>query len=241
MVPPEKILQSFLNDALRLSAEGRECVNQLTEQASKQRVSPAQVRSLYQIVHTLKGTAGLVEGAEDVVEALHGIEGRLACQNVVESARHFDWIEQARHSLEQVHVVLLKLQRMDRFSGPLEPLVRGFLLRSTLMSGKKLIWVPLGCVNRVLGPEEMGASNVLRIEGEYVPVLRPKSRSTGVAHFGVAIRSGVGRAVLAVDEVVGVIAWSEASRQGAGSALELFESGELAKPRRKPAAIRKAA
>lgn len=235
MVSRRRIIQSFLQDALRLSAQAKAEVEQLEEQASQKRVSPAQVRSFYQILHTLKGTSALVEEAKGLVLALHAIEGKLACQSVVESARFPDWIPEARKAVEEAQRFLKDLQRKDRFPAKTEPLVRGLLVRSTLPGPLRLLWFPLSCVSRVIHPGEMLGQSVMQMDGVLVPVVGKLMTEAGRQTFGVAIRSQVGRAVVAIEEVAAVTAWSEAQRQGAASGIELLDRGLFDPPKREAA------
>jgi hypothetical protein len=235
MVSRSRILQTFLTDALRLSLQALECLAQIEEQASRKRVSPGQVRSLYQMVHSLKGSAVMVEEAAPVVKALHSIEGLLSCRNVADSAKASDeWLPQAKEALASVHRSLVDLQRKTRNPAKIEPLVRGFLVRTTLPGRNRLLWFPLGCVSRILSPGEIADTAVLTIEGALVPVVGRGTTDRGRGCFGIAVRSQSGSAVIAVEEVAGVFAWSDAQKQGAEGGLDLFERGLFSKPKRKP-------
>jgi hypothetical protein len=237
MVERTKIIQSFLQDALRLTAQAMAELHHLEEQATHKRVSPAQVRSFYQALHALKGTAVMVQEAEGIARALHEIEARLACQTVVESARLHDWIPEARHALDSTRAALKELQRKDRLpTKKIEPLVRGLLVRSTLPGSNRLLWFPASCVSRVINPGEMLGQSVLQVDGALVPVIGRLLTEAGREVFGIAVRSQVGRAVIAIEEVAAIIPWSEAQGQGAESGLDLFERGLFANMGRKPEA-----
>ena len=211
-----------------------ECLTQLEDQASKKRVSPAQVRSFYQIVHTLKGTAVMVEQAHRVVEDLHAIEGHLACRNIVESARNPDWLKEARTAMTNVQQTLEILQRKEKFPSKSDMLVKGFLVKSTLPGAAKILWFPVSCVARIVSPDEMAGNGILCVDGAWVPVIGSQITEAGREVFGIAIRSQTGNAVIALEEVSGIFSWSDAQNQGAGAGLELFERGVFAKPKRKP-------
>ncbi len=224
MVPPyakEQVLQAFLNDALRLNQEAMECVRQLLEQARTKRVSPAQVRSLGQLVHTLKGTASLVEEAHGVSEQLHALEDQITGKDVLQMARHPDrWLEASRSTLEGTLDFLVRLQRRERYSQGFEPLVKGLVARI----GKDLLWFPIASLARIYSPDEVEGSDAVSFEGKLLPVLSAPVREVGRRRFGLAIRSLSGSAVLAVDEVSGAVSWSDAVKLGAEPGMERFEA-----------------
>lgn len=226
------VVHAFLSDALRICAQARECVSQLAEQADKKSVSPAQVRTFFQQIHTLKGTASLIDQGTPIVTSLHAIESLLACQNVSESARRYEWIEPARIALDDVLAYLQTLQRRERKPKvKAEPLVKGFLARAPGKTGG-LIWFPLGCVVRIVSPEEMASAQALCIEDAWVPVVRPPINLADRAFFGLAVRSSDGYAVLAVVEVIGIYSWGDASRQGARSGLDYLLGASSSRPAR---------
>jgi len=106
-----QVLRSFLADSIRLSGRALECLRELEEQSKRKQVSPPMVRSLYQVIHTLKGTAAMVEGAGPIAQSLHEIEGRLTCQSVVDSAANPHWLPLARQSLNLANTLLTEMSR----------------------------------------------------------------------------------------------------------------------------------
>ncbi len=195
----------------------------LEEQATGKRVSPAQVRSFFRVLHTLKGTAALVDEAKDVVSALHAIEGKLACQNVSVSARQPDWVPEAGVALRAAQAALCEMQRKEKYPPQAEALVRGFLVRSTLPGRDRLLWFPVTCVTRIVSPGEMLGQTGIQIEGAWVPVLGDTHAQSGRSVFGLAVRSEKGRLVVAIEEVLSVDSWTVALEQGAESGLDLFD------------------
>ncbi len=204
MVPRTKILQRFLQDALRLNAQASEELRQLDDQATIKRVSPSQVRSFFQVVHTLKGTAALVDEAREVVLVLARVEDHLSEQGVVESSRHPEWIRNAREALERSHELLQEIQRRERMPTAEDTEAKGFLAKVRTGAVAELVWFPMNKVLRVVPPARMGGNE-----------------------FGVVVRGPDGDVLIAIDEVVDFVPWSEAQSRGAISGWEQVEAGEL--------------
>lgn len=225
MVPQKQILASFVTDAIRLTGQAEECVKQLSEQVAQNRVSPASVRSLFQILHTLKGTASMVPGAEKVADSLHRIEGLLACQTVVESAQSPSWVPLADESVREARSLLEKLQRKERgrnTSATPEPLVKGLLVATGVGGARTLLWFPLTCLTKVLMPEEIAGGAVLCVEGAWVPVIGVENRKSTQPYLGLGIRSRSGSAVIVIDDVLAICGWGQAAKTGAGAGLDIF-------------------
>ncbi len=204
MVPRTKILQRFLHDALRLNAQASEELRQLDDQATIKRVSPSQVRSFFQVVHTLKGTAALVDEAREVVLVLARVEDHLSEQGVVESSRHPEWIRNAREALERSHELLQEIQRRERMPTAEDTEAKGFLAKVRSGAVADLIWFPMNKVLRVVPPARMGGDE-----------------------FGVVVRGPDSDVLIAIDEVIAFVPWSEAQSRGALSGWEQVEAGEL--------------
>jgi hypothetical protein len=204
MVPRTKILQRFLQDALRLNAQAREELRQLDDQATIKRVSPSQVRSFFQVVHTLKGTAALVDEAREVVLVLARVEDHLSEQGVVESSRHPEWIRNAREALEKSHELLQEIQRRERMPTSEDAEAKGFLARIRVGALSEYVWFPMNKVLRVVPPARMGGEE-----------------------FGVVIRGPEGDVLVAIDEVIDFVPWSDAQSHGALAGWEQIEAGKL--------------
>jgi hypothetical protein len=236
VVAARQVLQSFLTDALRMSAQATECVNILVDQVRKKRVSPAQVRSLYQLIHTLKGTASMVDGGAPIVKALHEIESRLTTQSILESSRRPDWLDLAGRSIEQANRALLDMQRKERRrevdQKASDSTVRGFLVRPIARTeGDEVfpLWFPLSVLTRVLSPDEVSHGDVICLQGAWVPVLgRKKSSSANGNCLGLGVKSKQGQAVILISEVLGVVTWNEAAKQGAQTGLDILLSHKAA-------------
>lgn len=206
-----------------MSTEASECVLQLVEQAGKGHVSPAQVRSFFQIVHTLKGTASMIKDGEPIVDALHEIEEHLSNQPILESARKPVWLDMAKKAMTQTHATLLELQRRERVFQNVqrdkETSQRGFLTQ-ILMGGKEtLLWFPLGALSCVLPSQDLTGKDVYCLSGAWVPVLGGSESQVG---FGLGVRTRIGQAVVCVQEIFGVTSWSDAASRGAREGLPVL-------------------
>lgn len=211
-----EVIQTFLSDAIRLAGQAREAVAQLRDQAGNDRVSPALVRSFYQIVHTLKGTASMIAGCEEVCRALESIEGRLACSPVIESARTPDWIADAVSGIDRVMELLPELQRRSLAGAPAvasAPMVRGLMIRASIEGTAKLYWFPLSCLTVVLPADQIRPVSGISLYGDS-------------GKLGVGVQSKSGSAMIFAEEALGIVPWSEAMLSGATQGLAFFESEE---------------
>ncbi|MBY0469595.1 Hpt domain-containing protein [bacterium] len=219
MVPARHVLRSFLFDAIRLSTQATHYVKELAEQARERHpkggVNPEQVRALYQIIHTLKGTASMVQKGEPIVKALHQLEEQLASQSIEGAAQRPDWIQLARDSISEAHRALMELRNQER-AIPLVPLSKaptGILLRTQLQAGTPiLLWFNLSVILRVLLPEELAGRQILCLNGAWVPVLGENEKKNA---FGIGMHIQFGKIVLAAEEVLGLVNWEEAQKAGA--------------------------
>jgi chemotaxis protein histidine kinase CheA len=231
MVAARQILTSFLVDAMRMSDQARECVRQLMDQAEKGRVSPSQVRSLFQIIHTLKGSSSMIPGGEGVVAALEKLESRLTCQSLIESARNPDWVELAHRSVAQAHSALLVLQSKDRLAKATaaatpggETARKGLLVEASLRGATGRLWFPLHSITRVLARDEFAGREKVSVQGAWVPVISGAEEPA----FAVSLQTEAGNAVLAVREILAIISWDDAREQGARQGLRHFSAAAAA-------------
>jgi hypothetical protein len=222
-----RVLSSFLTDALRLSGQASQAVQALVLEARKGSVTPARVQHLYQVLHTLKGTASMVHGCGKVVEAIHHVEARLATSALADSAKKLDWLPAAREAVARGHEALLEIQAQAKASAPQpRPSLKGILAKAWLGDREELLWFPLSSLIKVLAPDVLGDREVLCVQGNWVPVLgaaRPARRCVGL----VAQRDAA-TAVVAAHEVVSVVSWTVAAQQGAKAGIDFVFSGGAA-------------
>ena len=93
------VLKSFASDAIRLISQALEHVKKISRQDLPIELRVKYVSRFYSALHTLKGTACMVKGAESLAESIHKLEGMLACQSVQASAENLTWLPQANESL----------------------------------------------------------------------------------------------------------------------------------------------
>lgn len=240
------ILKSFLTDASLLCAQGQECVSQLMEQAKQKRVSPAQIHALHQAVHTIKGTASMVEGGDAIVRALHALESRLSSESITESAERFDWLTLARTSLSETQLEISRLQRKEKFAplipmGPtdgasqaaweqrlgqmldvqVDPSLTGpkGICAIVIYEGQsRLYWFALSALNRVWQAEEIAQQEALCVRGCWVPIIGEQVE----IRFGFGLKAKAGQIVVVVQDVVAIDSWERARSCGAVDGVEVF-------------------
>ncbi len=237
MVPAQKVISSFLVDAIRMANEAARLLHDIQIDSHFGVVPQERVRSLYQIVHTLKGTATMVPGGMDIVYSLQTLEARLACQPLSQAAAKLDWVQLADHSLTQARDALLTLQTQPmplpegtslaeaaRLLAKKPPAAfdlntaKGIVARVTLSGEAALLWFPVASLTRVLPPTEVGNREMLCLQGQWVPILGvPASLKKS---FGLGVKLDAGHVVVAVEEFVSLMGWLEASRVGAKAGLE---------------------
>jgi chemotaxis protein histidine kinase CheA len=237
----ERILNSFLIDALKMVVQIKQIVKKLSHPEDKApRVQT--VRELFQLIHTLKGTATMIPKAEAIVSSLHEIEGRLTVQSLAESARNLSWLGLARESIENAHQALLDLKSASETgtwkktasvekesAKPAETVTEfqrkskpGLLVELSVQSDEtKSFWFPLVSVIRVLAPDEVRGCRFYCLDGTWVPVLNPQNSESA---YGVGIRTPGGQAILMVEGLGRMMEREDAIRQGAFAGLDLFVS-----------------
>lgn len=238
MVPANRVLTSFLNDSLRMAAEAARLLREIGVDSQLGPVDPEKVRTFYQIVHTMKGTATMVPGGDEVVASLQTLESRLACEALPELAKRLDWMKLAVDSLGKGRDALLALkdqslpeaatiaQAAKILSSRKLESDRGLLARVYLEGASTLLWFPISSLTRVLAPDEVGGKEMLCLQGSWVPVVGAPAKDTENgkrAAFGLGVRiemeSGAGQVVVAVEEFVSLMNWIEASRVGAKAGI----------------------
>ena len=109
---PQELLASFLVDTERLLLQAHQCVNKMTTNfRDQEKVKIEDVQSFFQIVHTLKGTASMLDSGLGIVESLHSLESHLVSQSLEDSASKPVWLPQAEQALYQVSGVIQKLNK----------------------------------------------------------------------------------------------------------------------------------
>lgn len=232
MAVSRQVLESFLKDSLRLSGEARRLIGRMHEQSVSAELSEADVQQLFRIVHTLKGTASMLPESREVVNALHELEGRLACRSAAESAKDPEWLGLAERSLSRGERVLrglekslqepvsLSSRRSMRTRPRTGPGIKGLLTRARVGHESKLLWFPLVALIRVFSPEELAGRPAVCLQGSWVPVLG-QSAGKQAPFYGVGVQAGSGQAVIAVEEILGTASSDEAERRGALTSFDI--------------------
>lgn len=226
MADPRRGLEAFLPDAERLALKAQQLLRTMEVP-----IHPSQVQEFFHLIHTLKGTASMIPVCGDLVETLHELEAVLACQSLTEAGENPDWVDLAESSLRTARQVIRRWKQDQSRTENLADVislgavrsgkpVRGVLLRATIHGRRSELWFPLVSLIRVLTPEELAGRSVLCVDGSWVPVLG-KSADVGFS-FGVAVQSHTGRAVIAAEQILGIITSEEAAKEGALVGLDLF-------------------
>lgn len=228
MVAARRILRSFLNDSLRICEQAKALLKPMAEaRAVRGSLRAEDVRRLYGLIHTLKGSASMVPGAQVIVQALHQVEARLTTQKIEDSAAQPDWLELASQSIVQTHLSLMEMDTRDRQGESTGgDVAAGQSEQGVLIKTKSgLIWISAQAVVRVLLPGEIQGRQFMSLAGAWVPVLEDWIESEKrLQSLGVGVRTGMGQAVFLCEEIAGWMTRSEAVEQGAQDALELFAS-----------------
>ena len=213
-----EILKSFLSDASILCSEALECISQLTEQARLKKVSPAQVRSLLQVVHTIKGTATMIEGGSAIVHALHGLETRLSAQTFLESSQNPDWLDLAKNAVQRTQNEISLLQRKEKFAAVAAPSAQGLFAEVEAEGVASLQWFPLSNILHICPHAELSGKSALCVKGQWLPILGDRDH----ARFGLALSTTSGQVVFTVRDVLAITDLAEARQQGASEGLKLI-------------------
>jgi hypothetical protein len=237
MVAARQILDTFLKDSWRMSKRALAMVAEAEARLSNQQdVDASSVRTLFQLTHTMKGTACMIRDARPIVEALQELEGRLTVQTIEASAKAAkSWLPLARDSLERTRRELERLklaisrdeivfsdEQKQKKTEAVKDSTLGLILR---VQGQKLSWLPLDRLNRVLSPFEISSRDMVLIGGRWVPVLR-MSPQEGL--YGVLAIEERGTIVLAVEAVQGIESWRRARLRGASSLVDLLPRNAVA-------------
>ena len=213
----KKILKSFLSDALVLCSGAQECIVQLTEQARLKKVSPAQVRSLLQVVHTIKGTATMIEGGGAIVHALHALETRLSSQTVLEVSQNPDWLDLAKNSILKTQSEISLLLRREKFASVSAPSIQGLFAEVEIEGVSSFQWFPLTAITRIWPHAELSEKSALDVKGKWLPILGDRTH----ARFGIGISTSSGQVVITARDVLAINELDEAKQRGASEGLDL--------------------
>lgn len=238
-----EVLLAFLSDAGRIFGQAKECVKEMTRNAARGALDPELVRRFYHCVHSLKGTASMIEGGGPIVEALQALEAKLACYPLSVTAKKLDWLPLAQKAMQQTEAALqqirsltlsnsqsqqrVKLQSITEFEPHAtwqQTQTRGFLARSRLFGDipdETLIWFPLQNLISVMTPTELAGRTVLCIHGAWVPVFGNQTQAVG--ELSIAFSTDHGNLVVVTQEILEITSWSEAVRKGAIAAPDLLK------------------
>lgn len=201
MAVPLRVIKSFLKDASLMAQKADRTLQAIVhDRVHGEVVSPERVQEFYRIVHSLKGTASMIEGGKPVVEALHAIEARLACVSLRESATKLGWVHFGQASLAKADLALKALQiKVDGKLSEEELKVlasngknlfavkdsksageatqsmgsptEGVIAKVAIQGSETLLWFPVHTLFRVLSPQEIRGRRMLNIQGCWVPVI----------------------------------------------------------------------
>ncbi len=236
MVAARQILDTFLADAWRMSERALALITEAEHQvAHGQGAGPSAVRTLFQLTHTMKGTACMIRDARPIVEALQELEGRLTVQTIEASALSARvWLPLARDSLERTRRELERLklalardeilfsdENRQRKTEGVKDSTFGLLAR---VGGGHLGWLAIDRFNRVLSPFEIASRSMVLIAGRWVPIIY---LAKGGGLYGVLAVEERGTVVLAVEAVMGIESWRRARLRGAKSLIDMIPSLDI--------------
>ncbi len=211
------LISQFFADADRIQKDAGEILSSIRASIeSRAPVSGEDCLEFFRQIHTLKGICTLMDGAERAAGFLHGLEARLACADQEQSAASAkDWIEEAEHALAAVQE---ELEAMKKATRPLarrgrkaqEPL--GVLIHAAGKgTGRKVFWVPLRRVQRVLTAEEVALRDWIPHSKGWVPLINPADDAIAA----VVLLGKHGYVAIAVQEVLRLCTRGEAETAGA--------------------------
>jgi hypothetical protein len=207
MVSARKVLRSFLDDALRMNAKAFVLVGEIDRNGDQERLARC-LKGLFYIVHTLKGTATMICGGEEIVRTLHDFEETLVGSSALANIKEPDWSGHAHAALERVRVLLRELYEREK-AGEAESSDRGLLARA---SDGRMVWFPLEQVDGVIGIGEQDRADRVLHRGSWIQLWNGLSADGA---FAVMVKLNKGRVAAVVEEVVGFLSWAEASTRGA--------------------------
>ncbi len=195
----EEVQESFLRDALKLSVKAKESIRMLVEQNERQWVSPAEVRTLFRLVHSIKGTASMVADAQEVVSALEKLEDHLTNTPVTLCARETAWIDWADRAIHKTHQALLDMQDrlkwrqwraeklaevgtppefIKKSSPPQGYTSQAFQKGLIVVVGANQFFVTFDSIKEILNADELVCGSerlVFCHQGQWVPVIRSQA------------------------------------------------------------------
>lgn len=216
----QKIVQAFLADAIKICGRGKELISELEHQASLFQMSQASVRAFSQTLHSLKGMVQMIPDVGSWTAVLHQFETRAQFH-----PKRIEWLPEAKRLIEDLAGDLEFFRLKSRHgAGPVqEPEAQGIMVK---VDEKLTAWFPITKIERVLLPEELSAI----LEGsstQTVGVSSPHEKGK----FGLSIRAEFQEGqtyIIEVQAVLGVVAWSEASRRGARKGMDLLSPKKAA-------------
>ncbi len=233
MVAARQILDTFVKDAWRMSERALGVVHECeTRLSGFVPVESTQVRQLFQLTHTMKGTACMIRDARPIVESLQELEGMLTVQSLESSAQSAaSWLPTARSALERTRRELERLRlalsrdeiifsdERDRKTETVKDSSMGIM---AVVTEGVFAWLPLDRLIKVYSPLEIAERRMILLSGRWVPVYR---LSPHKGAFGILFRDDRGSMVVTVDTVIGVESWRRAKLRAARALATLVPSG----------------
>lgn len=232
MVAARQILDTFLTDAWKMSERALSIVADAESRLKNgQEMDAAAVRTLFQLTHTMKGTACMIRDARSIVEALQELEGRLTVQTIEASAKAArvwlplgrDSLERTRRELERLKLALTRDEiifsdeQRKESAETVRDSTYGLLVRA---NKSQFGWLSIDRLSRVLSPFEIASRSMVLVAGRWVPVIR---MSAAPDLYGVLMIEERGTVVLAVEAVQGLESWRRARLRGARSLVDLMD------------------
>ncbi len=213
----------FQIDRNQAYVEAQSHLQILKAQLDSHQVSPSSVRSFYQSIHTLKALMGTDEPMQKWVKKISKLEGELACTPLIELARHAQtWLPEAEKTLKAMNSAMTE-KVQNKTASSLSPAQRPAIEWGLLVAAKNnRIWLPLGCVYKVLSPDELDGRTSIYMNQRWVPVLG----ESGTSHFGICVEIPETKSwfVLSAARLFKVCTKSEAMQQGAQDGVTVLLS-----------------
>ena len=221
MVLKKELRELFIRDGMDLLKRAEGLLDHIASKKVAD-LSVTQVESFFHLIHSLKGTAAMVEGGETLVELLHSLESELACRPAQDSAQNMGWLQNASKVMNQSRAFF------EAFESGVTPEMsvesdsdRGILGQGVFQGSERLIWFPMSALRQVFTPQELAGRDVVCLNGIWAPVVGvPTPSCLGLA---VSLNSGSqGHCILAVREILGVYSWEDAASRGALNSIEII-------------------
>ena len=195
----DQSLAVFSQDAWRLLHESQDCVKRLTDLPAPDSSSLLWIELLEKI-HTLKGTASMLQKTAPLADVLHALDGSL----VVRTRESTPKLDQIKATLQEAQTTLSALG----FPEPETPNTTRELPKTAVSGATRGLliacqdqeyWIPLDSVLRVFTENEIDGKKFIYLDGTWLPVIGPNR-----CHAAIAVWCTHGKLIVRVERVFGV-------------------------------------